>query len=88
MGSMVAANGDQGTLVALDPSHDGALAVVRDVPMAYHARLGARNRVDKETVVQWVRQGQPVVDSKGDTRGTQVQVSGRAVGVEVEVKQM
>ena len=81
------ATGSMDTLVGPVPSHDGALAVVHDAPMAYHAHPGARARVGKETVVQSARQGQPVDDLE-DKPGSRVQESGRVVGVEAKRRWM
>ena len=86
--SMVPANGDQGALVEVVPSHDGALVVAHDAPMAYHAHLDARARVNKEIAVQLGRRDQSFDDLNGDMPGTRVQGSGRAVGVEAKRRWM
>ena len=82
-GSMVAANGDRGTLVDPVPNHDGARVVAHGVPKACHGHPGARLRADKETAVPTARQGQPVADLRGDMSGIRVQGNGR-VGVEAK----
>lgn len=82
--SRVVVNDDLGALVAVVPSHDGALAEAHDVPMAYRAHSGARLHANKASAAQPTREDQPVDDLNGGMSGNQAQGNGRVGGVEAK----